>query len=73
MKNPFGSPAFDSFLDDPTNYRFGIFYFNKKDSRHVVPKINRKLGWTLNFAHITAYLFLIAVAAIIAVSIWGLG
>jgi uncharacterized membrane protein len=72
MKNPFDSTGFDTFLDDPSNYKFVIFYYNKKDSRHVVPKLNRRLGWTLNFAHPTAYLFIIALAAIIAVSVLGL-
>jgi uncharacterized membrane protein len=37
--------------DDPANWKFGIFYFNKKDERIVLPKRNGMLGWTLNFAN----------------------
>lgn len=51
---------------DPKNYRFGIFYFNKKDSRAVVPKWQRARGWTLNFANPLAYVFILAIVAIIA-------
>lgn len=51
---------------DPKNYRFGIFYYNRKDSRAVVPKWQRARGWTLNFANPLAYLLILAILAIIA-------
>ena len=48
------------------NYIWGIIYFDKQDRRVIVPKINRGLGWTINFARPQAYLvILILVAAII--------
>lgn len=47
-------------IDNPLNYKWGIFYFNRDDSRLIVPKKLRHLGWTLNFAHKTSYLLLIA-------------
>ena len=43
----------------------GIFYVNRKDPRIIVPKINPKLGWTLNFGHIYSYLGLIVIVAIV--------
>lgn len=45
-------------IDNPNYYKLGMFYFNKEDSRVVVPKRNRLLGWTLNFAVWKAYLFI---------------
>lgn len=50
--------------NDPTNYRYGIFYFNPNDDRIIVPKRITALGWTLNFANPKAYiaLFIIVVA-----------
>lgn len=46
-----------------TNYKLGIFYFNKSDERFVVPKRERALGWTFNFAHIRTYVFLAVIIA----------
>ena len=36
---------------DPSNWIFGIFYFNKKDKRIFPPKRVPSLGWTINFAN----------------------
>jgi uncharacterized membrane protein len=44
-------------VDDPFNCKWGIFYYNKNDIRTVVPKTNRALGWTLNFARPVSYVF----------------
>jgi uncharacterized membrane protein len=46
---------------DPENWRFIFFYFNRKDSRLIVPKRYPYLGWTLNFANMWAYLFLASI------------
>ena len=40
--------------DNPNHWRLGIFYFNRQDPRLLVPK-RRGFGWTLNFAHVTAW------------------
>ncbi|HOW39313.1 MAG TPA: DUF5808 domain-containing protein [Bacteroidales bacterium] len=48
---------------NPNNWK-GIFYFNRRDHRLVVPKRDPSLGWTLNFASPYTYLFLIAIIAI---------
>lgn len=55
-------------VDNPNYYKYGVFYFNKEDSRTVVPKKNRSLGWTLNFAAWKSYLFLGMIAASIILS-----
>lgn len=56
------------FLDNMSNndaYWKGPFYFNRKDPRIMIPKRQSSLGWTLNFASPYAYIFLVALVAII--------
>lgn len=48
-------------LNDPLNYKWGIFYFNPKDKRIIVPKRLKAMGWTLNFANFRAYVILILI------------
>lgn len=43
---------------NPENYKLGIFYFNKSDSRIFVPKMISKMGWTLNFARPESYIII---------------
>ncbi|MGM9475576.1 DUF5808 domain-containing protein [Pedobacter sp. GSP4] len=43
------------------NWKWGIIYFNKSDSRIVVPKRYRWFGWTFNFAHPVSYLLLVLI------------
>ena len=59
----------DERQDDPGNWKFGIFYFNKNDSRILLPKRNRFMGWTLNFANPYSILAVVAlVVSVIAIS-----
>lgn len=44
--------------EKPENWAFGVFYYNAKDYRFVVPKRNPIMGWTFNFAHPIAYIVL---------------
>jgi len=44
--------------DNPENWKWGVFYFNRKDSRLIVSKRIKLLGWTLNFAHPLSYLII---------------
>ena len=53
--------------DDPANWKFGIFYFNKKDERIVLPKRNGMLGWTLNFANLYTYLLILGIIAVVLI------
>jgi uncharacterized membrane protein len=45
--------------NDPSNWKLGIFYYNKSDKRIFPPKRFRALGWTVNFANPCSYGFLI--------------
>jgi uncharacterized membrane protein len=65
MKPHFVNEDFDPMVDNPENYKLGIFYFNRKDKRAVVPKRNRLLGLTVNFARPYAYWWAIGIVAFI--------
>ena len=41
----------NNWRNDPALWKFGIFYFNKKDSRIFPPKKPFYGGWTVNFAN----------------------
>jgi uncharacterized membrane protein len=69
MKLHLINEKFDPMVDDPTNYKWGIFYFNRKDNRNIVPKRNWRLGWTVNFAHPYAWWWIISIVAFIALAI----
>jgi uncharacterized membrane protein len=64
MKTNFDQFENDRMINDPTNYKWGIFYFNDKDRRILVPKRSRMMGWTLNFASIYTYLLILGIIAI---------
>ncbi|MGA3015199.1 MAG: hypothetical protein ABSD71_14320 [Bacteroidales bacterium] len=61
MKFNFVDNQFDPLVDDPTNYKWNVFYYNLKDKRLVVPKRNRILGLTLNFANPYALYWVIGI------------
>lgn len=50
---------------DPENYKWGIFYYNPRDSRIFLPKRIPLMGFTLNFANPYSYLILIMLLAVI--------
>jgi uncharacterized membrane protein len=54
-----------AFNNDPLNWK-GPFYFNKKDSRVLLPKPNKSFGWTLNFANPYTYLLLVLSVIVVA-------
>ena len=64
MKDSFDRFDLDRMRNDPNNYIWGIFYFNPRDDRTILPKRNKLLGWTLNFAKTETYLFLILIFAL---------
>ena len=57
-------------VDNPANYKWGVFYFNRDDIRTVVPKRTRAFGWTLNFARNGSYVFAGVLLIIILVSVF---
>ena len=56
-------------IDDPLNYKWGVFYNNKNDVRIIVPKRARALGWTLNFACWQSYIFMAMLVGIVVAAI----
>jgi uncharacterized membrane protein len=41
----------EKWLNDPNNWIWGIFYYNKEDKRILPPKRIPIMGWTVNFAN----------------------
>jgi len=60
---------YDLMSKNPANWR-GIFYYNRKDPRIRVPKLEPRLGWTLNFANPYSYVIIITLAGIIALCMY---
>lgn len=67
MKTKLDKAILDSMSKNPNNWK-GIFYFNRKDPRLIVPKIYPLMGWTFNFASPYVYITLIGVLLIIFIS-----
>jgi uncharacterized membrane protein len=42
--------------DNPDNWKWGVFYYNKLDKRIFPPKRISWTGWTVNFANPRSYL-----------------
>ena len=56
---------------DPNNWIWGIFYYNKEDNRILPPKRIAWMGWTVNFANpisVSIFLILILLAFIVLIS-----
>lgn len=51
-------------VDNIVNYKMGFIYWNPQDSRLFVPKRERSLGHTLNFAHKMNILILLVITAL---------
>ncbi len=58
----------DRELNNPDNYKFSVFYYNPKDKRIIVPKLDKWRGWTLNFGNIYTYLVLILLIIIMTLA-----
>ena len=48
-------------INDPDNYKWGIFYYNREDLRGIVPKRNKWMGYTLNFAQPLAWVIILGI------------
>lgn len=64
MKTKYNPKNFNRMENDPDNYKWGIFYFNPDDSRILLPKRNKWMGWTLNFANLWAYVIILSIIVI---------
>lgn len=65
MKTNFDKINSDNEIKNPSNYKWGIFYFNKRDKRVLLPKYQSERGWTINFANPLSFLFILALILII--------
>ena len=56
---------------DPNNWIWGIFYYNKEDNRIFSPKRIAWMGWTVNFANpisVSVFLCILFLAAILVLA-----
>lgn len=56
--------------DDANNYKYGMYY-NKNDSRLLVPKSNPAFGWTINFAKRSGKILLFSSLLIVLLLVGG--
>lgn len=68
MKSKLEKAILDSMSKNPNNWK-GVFYFNPKDPRLLVRKINPRMGWSFNFASPYSYITLICIILITIASI----
>ncbi|MCS4238670.1 putative membrane protein [Myroides gitamensis] len=57
----------NSNFNDPSNWKWGMFYFNTKDQRLIVPKRIASMGITINFANPWSILFVVVLILLITV------
>jgi uncharacterized membrane protein len=60
-----GKETMNAWHDDPSNWKLGIFYYNKMDKRLFPPKRVRYFGWTVNFANPYSVLVLLGIIILI--------
>ena len=53
--------------DNPSNWKWGILYYNKEDKRIFSPKKFKYLGWTVNFANPYSILALLGIVFLIII------
>jgi hypothetical protein len=58
------SPELEQLWKDPRHWTAGVIYRCAADPRVIVPKQRRWGGWTLNFAHQSAWLVLLGAVAV---------
>ena len=57
--------TFENWYKDPSNWKFGIFYFNKNDKRIFPPKRYGYFGCTINFLNLKSILINVSVVIFI--------
>jgi len=63
MKTKLDQAILDSMSKNPNNWK-GIFYYNSRDPRLLVRKINPSMGWSFNFASPYSYITLVCIVLI---------
>lgn len=66
MENP-DQNQYEKWHQDPNNWVWGLFYFNREDDRLFLPKRTKWMGITINFANPYAVLILIVIIGLIAI------
>ena len=66
-KNNEEQKILDDMHNDPANWKFGVFYFNKNDRRLFPPKRISSMGWTVNFANLLSILAMFVLIVIIII------
>ncbi len=70
MENP-SEETKEQWHNNPDNWKFGMFYFNKEDKRLLPPKRVKSMGWTVNFANPLSILFMASfIVAVILLGNW---
>jgi len=64
MKKKVDKEANNMMSKNPDNWK-GIFYFNSKDPRMIVPKMDPTMGYTFNFGHRNTYIGIILIILIL--------
>lgn len=59
MNTKLPSGTLNKLWANPDNWRAHFIYVCKEDPRFIVPKRNKWGGWTLNFAHASAWVALL--------------
>jgi uncharacterized membrane protein len=67
MEEKPGKETLQKCHDDPSNWKLGILYFNKKDKRLFPPKRIQGFGWTINFANPYSIVMLIIIISLLIV------
>jgi uncharacterized membrane protein len=57
----------DNWSNDSANWKWGVFYYKKEDKRLFLPKRNKYLGLTINFANPYSMVFILAMIILIIV------
>lgn len=59
---------YENWHNDPDNWKWGIFYFNKEDKRLFPPKRDKLFGWTINFANpVSILVFIVLIVLMILI------
>jgi len=53
--------------NDPSNWKYGIFYYNKNDKRLWVPKRIPEMGITVNFANRYSHLVIGGILLVVVI------
>jgi uncharacterized membrane protein len=55
--------------NDPSNWKWGVIYYNKNDKRVFVPKRSPRFGWTINAGNKYAVLGVVALSLAVVILI----